>query len=234
MKNFVSIIIPTYNEEKNLENTLKAIRNQDYKKYEIIVSDSKSKDKTRIIAKKYHAKVVVDGRKGIAAGRNFGAKFAKGDILLFLDADTVMMMNTVNEIVQSFSRTKAVGVTCPIIPLKPTVRNLAVYLFFNKFSETSIKSKHPYVAGICVAYRKKQFFSIGGFDEKLAAAEDLDMSRRISKLGKIIYNNNTFVLTSPRRIERWGHLRSTQKYSRLFLKYLIGMKISMKEYEPVR
>jgi len=234
MKNFVSIIIPTYNEGKNLENTLKAIRNQDYKKYEIIVSDSKSKDRTRTIAKKYRAKVVVDERRGIGAGRNFGAKFAKGDILLFVDADTVMMMNTVSEIVQSFSQNKVVGVTCPVIPLKPTIRNLALYLFFNKFSEASIKSKNPYVAGICVAYKKKNFLSIGGFDEKLAAAEDLDMSQRISKLGKIIFNNKTFVLTSPRRFEKWGHLRSTQKYLKIFLKYLAGKKISMKEYKPIR
>ena len=44
MKNFISIIIPTYNEGKTLENNLKAIKNQDYKKYEIVVSDSKSKE----------------------------------------------------------------------------------------------------------------------------------------------------------------------------------------------
>lgn len=234
MRNFVSIIIPTYNEGKNLENTLKAIRNQDYRKYEIIVSDSKSKDKTRKIAKKYKAKVVVDKRKGIAAGRNFGAKFARGDILLFVDADTIMMMNTVKEFVKSFSKRKVLGVACPVIPSKPSVQNLAIYLAYNQIVKASTKTRNPHVGGICVAYRKESFLESGGFNESLAAFEDIDLSRRIGKKGKIFYNQETFVLTSPRRVEAWGRGKVFRKYLQFYLKYLRGKKITAHEYLPVR
>lgn len=234
MKNFISIIIPTYNEEKNLENTLKAIRNQDYKNYEIVVSDSKSKDKTRSIAKKYHAKVVVDRRKGIAAGRNFGAKFAKGDILLFVDADTILMINYIGEIVKSFSNRKVVGATSPIFPFKPNTKNLSVYLTYNQLVKGSIITRRPHVGGMCMALRKKSFFDVGGFDEKLHAFEDVDMSRRISKKGKFIFNENTFAITSPRRVEAWGHFAAFRKYFRFYLRYLVGRKIKLNEYKPVR
>lgn len=234
MKNFVSIIIPTYNEEKNLENALKAIRNQDYKKYEIIVSDSKSKDRTRAIAKKYGARVVIGERKGIGAGRNLGAKFAKGDILIFVDADTIMMMNTVGEFVKSFSKKHVIGVTCPVIPSKMKIRNFAIYLAYNQIVWGSTKTRNPHVGGICVAYKKKNFSDSGGFNESLAAFEDIDLSRRMGKKGKIFYNEETFVITSPRRVEAWGHFATFRKYLKFYLKYLVARKIALDEYEPIR
>jgi len=234
-KNFVSIIIPTYKEEKHIENTLRAIRNQDYKNFEVIVSDSKSGDKTRKIAKKYKAKIVVGERKGVGAGRNLGAKHARGDILLFVDADTVIMWNTVSELVKGFSSKSIVGVTCPVLPLIPTAKNIAAYATYNKFAERSLrKQKNPIVAGICVAYRRKDFFDIGGFNENTAAFEDLDLSRRIAKKGKILFTYNTFVLTSPRRVEIWGYKKLVSNYLKFYLRYMMRKKIKLNEYRPVR
>jgi glycosyltransferase involved in cell wall biosynthesis len=114
----VSIIIPTLNEEKYIESTLKALKNQDYKgKYEMIVADGLSKDNTVKIAKKYVDKVVLVKEKGIAKGRNAGAKVAKGNILLFIDADTILLFNGLTELIEPFKRKNIVGVTCPIIPI---------------------------------------------------------------------------------------------------------------------
>jgi glycosyltransferase involved in cell wall biosynthesis len=234
MRNFVSIVIPTFNEEKVLRNTLKAIENQDYKNYEIIVSDSRSKDRTRQIAKMHGVKVIVDEKRGTGAGRNFGAKFARGNILVFIDADTLLMVNTLTEIVKSFSKAGIVGVTCPVIPSKPTTRNLAIYLGYNSLVKTSIISKKPHIGGMCVAYRKKYFFDAGGFDETLQAYEDVSISLKISKFGKVIYNENTFVVTSPRRIERWGYFATVMKHMKMYLKFIAGRKIKLEEYEPIR
>ena len=234
MKNFVSIIIPTYNEEKNIENALKSIRNQDYKHFEIIVSDSKSKDKTRQIAKKYGARLVIDDRKGIGAGRNFGAKYARGNILLFLDADTTIPSNTVSEFAKCITKANVVGVVCPVIPFKMTTKNMAVYLAYNQFVKNSVKTRKPYIAAMCIAYKKKYFLKINGFNENLAAFEDIDLSSRIAKFGKIIYTENTFATTSPRRIEKWGHFSLIRKYFKFYIKYRIGKKIKPHEYKPVR
>jgi len=83
----LSIVIPTYNEEKYLPHLLKAIKRQTFKDYEIIVSDNHSKDKTRVIAKQFGCKIVDGGLPGKA--RNNGAKVAKGKYIFFLDADVV-------------------------------------------------------------------------------------------------------------------------------------------------
>ena len=97
MKHFISIIIPTLNEEKYIENTLKALKNQDYNgKYEIIVADGMSKDRTVKIAQKYADKVIKVKKPGISAGRNAGAGIAKGGIFLFIDADTIVFPNLFN------------------------------------------------------------------------------------------------------------------------------------------
>lgn len=84
----LSIIIPTLNEEKHLEKLLKSIKKQDFNHYEIIVADAGSKDKTLEIAKRYKCRIAKGGSP--AQGRNQGAEEARGDLLLFLDADVIL------------------------------------------------------------------------------------------------------------------------------------------------
>jgi 1,2-diacylglycerol 3-alpha-glucosyltransferase len=98
-KPLVSIIIPALNEEKYIEKTLKSVRRQTYPKIEVIVVDNGSTDRTGEIAKKYANKVIVEEKRGIGIARNRGAKEAKGDILLFLDADTEIEKDCVEKIV---------------------------------------------------------------------------------------------------------------------------------------
>ena len=81
----LSVIIPTYNEENYLGVLLECLKNQTFRDFEVIVADADSKDKTREIAKKTDTKIVKGGRQ--AFGRNNGAKSARGDILVFMDAD---------------------------------------------------------------------------------------------------------------------------------------------------
>lgn len=91
---FVSIIIPTLHEESNIERCLISLKNLDYPKYEIIVVDGGSSDRTVEIARNYADKVIVDpslpeGWIGKSYGCHLGYEAARGDILLFTDADTV-------------------------------------------------------------------------------------------------------------------------------------------------
>jgi glycosyltransferase involved in cell wall biosynthesis len=238
MKNlpFVSVIVPTLNEEKYLGNCLKALKAQDYKgRFEIIVADGKSKDKTVEIAKKYADKVVIVNKKGVSAGRNGGAREAKGKILLFIDADTVAAFNLITELVKGFKK-GVVGVTCPILPLSANMSEFLLYWFYNQFMKKSLQKKKPRVAGICCAYRKDAFEEVGGFDEKLKVLEDYDLSERISKLGEICCVDSTFVMTSPRRIRRWSKTKAAVRYLKFYFNYLLLGKnsSSLKKYPPVR
>ena len=237
MRNYpsVSVIVPTLNEEKYLESCLKSIKNQDYQgEYEIIVSDGGSKDKTLKIAKKYADKVITCDKKGIAYGRNRGAEEAKGSILFFIDADTILLFDTISQLVKPFRRRKVVGSTCPILPLSPKARDFMIYWIANQFVKSSLKFK-PQVFGICCAYRKEVFEKVGGFNEKLKTMEDLDLAERISQYGKIVLVEKTLVLTSPRRIRKWGTTKSARKYVSGYLNYLLtGKGISGREYKPIR
>jgi len=100
----LSIIIPAYNEEEYLPKLLKCIKNQTCKDYEVIVADADSKDKTRQVAKKHGCKIVKGGLP--AVGRNSGAKIAKGDILLFLDADVWFDDNFLKNAIDEFQKRK--------------------------------------------------------------------------------------------------------------------------------
>ncbi|HWJ77624.1 MAG TPA: glycosyltransferase family A protein [Niallia sp.] len=87
----ISIIIPARNEERTIENLLSSLKNQQYPHYEVIVVDDESIDKTAEVAKCYGAKVIHQGKKkwkGKSAACWNGAKVARGDLFLFLDADT--------------------------------------------------------------------------------------------------------------------------------------------------
>ena len=83
----VSVIIPAYNEEGDIELCLKSLKNQSRKKIEVIVVDDGSTDRTVEIVKEHKVKLLKQNHGGPGAARNRGAKQAKGEILIFIDAD---------------------------------------------------------------------------------------------------------------------------------------------------
>ena len=95
-KNLVSVVIPAYNEEAFIERTLQAVHSQDYKPYEVIVVDNASTDETSRIASRY-ADVYRLEQRGVSRAKNYGAKKAGGNVLFFLDADSVMSRNTLEQ-----------------------------------------------------------------------------------------------------------------------------------------
>lgn len=237
---FVSIIVPTYKEEKYIEPTLRSIKNQDYKgKYEIIVVDSNSKDRTVEIARKYADKVIITKKRGIARARNLGARVAKGEILIFMDADTFLWHNGLKEIVKAFEEDKNVmGVTCPLLPSSAKLYTFLYYNIYNHFCKNSLRKK-PQIAGCTVAYRREAFFRVNGFDENLKVLEDYDLSERIGKLGKIKFIETTFAITSTRRLEKWGIINGPLKYIFIYFLYLftngrVVSSIGGKMYKPIR
>ncbi|MEM7821371.1 MAG: glycosyltransferase [Candidatus Aenigmatarchaeota archaeon] len=235
MKPLISVIVPTYNEEKYLEATLRSIKNQDYGgKVEIIVSDGRSRDNTLKIARKYANKIVITKKKCPAVGRNAGASVAKGDILVFVDADTLILYNTLSELAKVFKKKEVVGVACLILPISNKIIDYLIYWFINNFIKFSIFLKTPCIPGIFCAYRKDAFKSVGGFNENLYFDEDLDLSKRISKVGKIVFKEKILVFNSVRRFEKWGRIKTAYKYIFFTLTYFLTGRTYKNFYTPVR
>ncbi len=227
-----SVIIPTLNEEKYVECALFHIRKQH--PYEIIVSDAFSSDNTVGIARKYGARIVRAERKNAAFGRNAGARAARGDILLFLDADTIPYPTLLETIEKDFARDKKlVCWTCKIYAFSPVWKEHLMYEGFNSFMRSSAKIKKPKAAGVVIAVRKSAFEKIFGFDESITVFEDFDLCSRLKSVGKFKYSAKTCVYTSTRRISRWGFWGSIKKYMRMYIKKSINGK-NKQVYKPIR
>jgi glycosyltransferase involved in cell wall biosynthesis len=232
----ISVIIPTLNEEKYIEKTLLSLKAQTTRlPYEVIISDGKSKDRTVEIAKKYVNKIVICNRKGISVGRNLGAKYAEGKILIFLDADTILLPNTLEEVYREVKKDNIALVSCPLLPSSSSASFYFIYSFFNQFARNSIKVGKPQISGAFMAVKKSVFDAVGGFDENIKTLEDFDFSEKVSKFGKVKIVDNTFVLTSPRRLKKWGIFESIFKYTfEIYLPYLLARAPNWRIYKPVR
>lgn len=200
----ISIIIPTYNEEKYLPKLLDCIKKQAYKDYEIIVADANSRDKTRQIAKKYGCRIAKGGMP--AVGRNNGAKKAKGDILLFLDADAQFNEDFLKNAVNEFKERKLDVAGCYVHPLS---NNLIDKVFFGIFNLWIYATQffYPNASGSGIFCKKRLHKKVRGFDEKIRLSEDMDYAKRCGKYGRfgIIKSAKSYVAT--RRFEKEGRLK---------------------------
>jgi len=201
----LSVIVPTLNEEKFIEKCLNSLLNQTLpkRKYEIIVSDSSSTDSTVEIAKSLADKVVVCKRVSAGFGRNFGAKHAKGNKLVFIDADTVAsgtFLEGANEALE-----KSIACTGPIRALeKNSLLLRAFYRWWSLQSRVSVLLHYPVFPGFNFAVRKEVFDIAGGFKTHDITVEDMELSLRLRRYGKISFSEKMLVFTSTRRLKEIG------------------------------
>jgi glycosyltransferase involved in cell wall biosynthesis len=211
----ISVIIPAFNEEKFLGNCLLSLKEQDFKDFEIIVVDNNSTDKTGEIAKKLGAILVFEKNQGIAFARNKGAKIAKGEILVFTDADTILPKNWLSRIKEEFEKDKeliAFGGSCQFYsgPISARLAGkflLKPFLFLDKFFSGGFN-----LMGCNMAIKKKAFFKVGGFNENLKLNEDVEISYRLREIGKVKLDPNFKVKTSGRRF-RHGLILGIANYA---------------------
>ena len=113
----VSVIIPLYNSEKYIAETLKSVLNQSYKNIEVLVIDDGSKDDGLSVAKNFenaHVKIFSQSNKGASAARNYGLREAKGKYIQFLDADDLLSTNKIESQVTLLEKEESKIALCPI------------------------------------------------------------------------------------------------------------------------
>jgi glycosyltransferase involved in cell wall biosynthesis len=197
-----SIVIPAFNEEKFLPRCLESLKNQDFKDFEIIVVDNNSTDKTADIAKKFGVTLLFEKNQGPAFARQKGFLNAKGKIIATTDADTILPKNWLSRIFEEFKKDKdlvAFGGSCDFysgpISLKLASKFLLKpFLLFDKLISGSWS-----LMGCNMAIKKEAFFKVGGFNTSLKLNEDVEISHRLSKVGKVTLDPKFKVKTSGRR-----------------------------------
>ncbi|MEO6843612.1 MAG: TIGR04283 family arsenosugar biosynthesis glycosyltransferase [Ginsengibacter sp.] len=212
----ISIIIPTYNEEENVAETIAEIRKRDIDKLisEIIISDGQSVDATVSIASNAGATVVVSEQKGRAAQMNYGASIAKGEILYFLHADSVPPENFTLYILNAVEKNYQAGSFRLAFDYQHWF--LKVNCWFTRFDVNAVRFGDQ-----SLFVTKNVFENCGGFDEKLLMMEDQEIIHRIKKYGKFIVMNDA-VTTSARKYLDNGIYRMQFIFFRIWLLYYFG------------
>jgi len=204
----LSIIIPTLNEENYLSFLLKSLKKQKLDiEFETIVSDAGSEDKTIDVAKSFGCKVVSGGFP--AKGKNDGAKAARGDLILFLDADTFLAENSLEKLLKEFKE-KRLDVASFLLTSFHRFHNLSYKILFN-FPSLITEKFLPQAMNV-ILVKKELHRKIGGFNEEVKIGEELDYLRRGVKFGKFGVLRSTKIFASPRRFEKDGWFTTWSKY----------------------
>ncbi len=229
----ISVVVPTFNEEKRIKKCLESIRDQTYKNFELIVSDGDSTDNTRDIAKRFADRIVIEKKRSPSAERQRGAKNAKGDIIAFIDADSIAEKDWLKKIVSSFRKTRTIGVYgCAFLSDGNAVENFIIKKIYYNFLKISGILNLPAAAGINMAVKKDYFEKSGGFDTDLSTNEDINLFDRLKKYGRVKFSD-AIVYTSKRRIAKWGYFKFLLYHLTNFIMYNLAKK-SHAHYETVR
>ena len=212
MKSLVSVIITTKNEGRYLEACLHSIKKQTYRAVEIEVVDNASSDETKKIAKKFTSNVFDKGPER-SAQRNFGAARARGDYLLFLDADMILEPSVIADCVRKAQK----GYEAITIPEK------SVGVGFWARCKAIEREYYQGVEWMEAArfYKKEQFDRVHGYDESLTGPEDFELSQRIaSAVGKEnVGRISSFIVHDEGRLSLVGLLQKKYYYGKQMRRY---------------
>lgn len=187
MKSVFTVVIPAFNEEKNIETVLQAIRCflVDDFSVEIIVVDNGSTDTTSLIAKKYADKVFVLPDLTISELRNYGVRHASGDYIGFIDADCIPCKDWAVIAKQSLDVDSQVGIVGSFY--SADIDSTWVERLWIEMRDFSKKYVNFLPAGNC-SVKKKDFLRIGGFTSTLQTGEDYDLCLKFKNEGLTIRN----------------------------------------------
>lgn len=206
-KPLISVIIPAFNEEELIMRCLHSVARQSYPNKEIIVVDNKSTDNTNRVIAPYTYYVSYLGIKGVSMAKNVGAKLAHGEILVFLDADSIAYKDLLEGIrlafLEGYNCGKVIDIRADIGGTKPKLMGFWWFLQNKVHQITHLPISG---AGMCMFCDRDLFFKIGGWNTALKANVDVDLTARLVKNGKFKFFSKGYIITSMRVFEKRGYL----------------------------
>lgn len=205
----LSVIIPVKNERRKfsyIDQLLDCLDKQTVKPLETIISDADYGKE------EYNVDFVVEG--GLPAiGRNNGAKIAKGEYLLFLDADMYIEPNFLEKSIKEIKSKELDMASVKLLPYFHDLGKISkitksfdkfVYLAYNQIISAYQYTSKPFANGGSIFVKKELFDKLEGFDESLGLWEDWDFTIRASKKGKFRFLKDSKAYHSMRRFEKDG------------------------------
>ncbi len=226
----VSVVVPALDEAKYLPRLFDSLRAQTVPPLEVIVADSRSTDGTREVAS--GARVLEGERRGPGEGRNRGARAARGDVLLFADADTVLPPRLLEAVGRALEDPGVVGGTTGFLPLDGTRAEGALFRLANVYQRAMTAIGLPHNAGYCFFFRRAAFERLGGIREDMLLNETHDVALRSRALGRFVVLPET-VRTSMRRFRANGALETiVREYVASTLVYYLTGRTPSDRFRP--
>jgi rSAM/selenodomain-associated transferase 2 len=212
----ISVIIPTYNEEEQIQATIQLLLKQDTSGLikEIILSDGGSTDNTAAIAQREGGKVVVSPKKGRATQMNYGTMFASHNILYFLHADTIPPRNFSNHIVTEIDKGFEAG--CFMLSFDYDHWFLKANCWFTRFDVDTIRFGDQ-----SLFVTKEKFKQVGGFCEKHIVMEDQAIIKQLKKIARFTIIRKP-VITSARKYLENGIYKTQGIFFIIYFMYRLG------------
>ena len=234
----ISLIIPAYNEEGYLPACLDAVMQHAAGKVkEIIVVDNNSTDGTKQIVERYPAVTYVfEPRKGITRARQCGFCAASGDVIAYVDADTRPPAGWVEQIGHQFGTNETLA--CLSGPYSfydlSGLSNWISTVWFVAARPIYKLTGHMMVGGN-FAIRRDVLEKMGGFDSTIEFyGEDVDIGKRASKHGKVLFSPRFVMPTSGRRMKKQGFAKIAAIYFTNYLSIVFRGKASHNNYQDIR
>lgn len=217
----ISFVIPAYNEERYLPPTLAAIHGSARElaiEYEIVVADDGSTDATARIAHEAGARVVHVAHRQISKTRNSGAREARGERLVFVDADTHVNAPLIAAAIAALESGAVGGGARPDFAAEaPAWAHWVIRL------TVGFMSLFRWAAGCFIFVRRDAFEAIGGFDERHFAGEEIMLSMALKRRGRFVILPQRLV-TSPRKLMARGPWETLWLATRLLARGMRGVR----------
>lgn len=206
-----SFIIPALNEENFISECIKSIKRQHPKKFEIIVVDNGSKDKTPDIARNLGCRVVKEKRRGISRARNKGALVARGEYLCFIDADGVLSKNWLSIADRKIDKGSFLIDGLIIYSHKYKAKEYyyniyTLFIYLSLIVSKYVFSKH-FVTGNNMVIKTSVFKKVKGFNP--VVAEQISFSKKLWKIDiKTSIDLRMIIYYSSRRFDYEGYIQT--------------------------
>lgn len=202
----LSVVIPARNEEQRLPRCIEALRaSADCAgaRLEIVVVNNRSTDRTVEVARGAGAIVVSSEAKNLSVIRNVGVRATTGEFVLTVDADSLVSRGLVARVLENLRNDRTVGGGVLIFPERWSLGILVTGML------VGCLAIFYQISGGAFFFRRVDFDAIGGFDEKVLSAEDIDFARRLKRharsTGRIFRNLfSAYIVTSCRKFDTFG------------------------------
>jgi glycosyltransferase involved in cell wall biosynthesis len=234
----ITLIIPAYNEEAVIGACISAALKSKGDFKEIIVVDNACTDKTKEIALTFPGvRMVREDKKGLTHARQAGLQAATTEYVGYIDADTRMPVGWVAKAEKLFaSNTSAVAVSGPAHYFDATRwQKFCLTLGWWGSAPLSYALTGYMIYGAHFVVKRSALVEIGGFNTGIEFyGEDTDIAKRLSKVGKVIFNMHFYINTSARRFQEEGMARMMYVYSVNFIWPALFGKPYTKGYKDIR